>query len=127
MTDENPVPRRRPRCANADPGWKNAINRSEGASVTTMPAGGHVKNDGPTTLPELLRLLDVNDQPVGKQWYPILDWLTQNPPNAPLWRSLLRNGYGLQLEQAIPGFQRPIPIRRITSTTGGIRGNALLL
>jgi hypothetical protein len=32
-----------------------------------------------------------------------------------LWMSLVANGYGLQLEQMIPDFYRPIPHHRITT------------
>lgn len=79
----------------------------------------------PTTLPALLRLLGVSDEPVGKQWFPIMDWLAGHRLSPRLWMSLLANGYGLQLEQMLRTFDRPVPVRRIT-TASGTKANMLL-
>jgi hypothetical protein len=81
-------------------------------------ATGHAARTTPATLPELLRLLDVADKTVGGQWETLLTWLTENKTTPSLWRSLLRNGYGLQIEQALPNFERPIPYRRIITEFG---------
>jgi hypothetical protein len=72
----------------------------------------------PSTLPELLRLLGVNDQPVAKQWEPLMAWLAEHRASRQLWMSLLSNGYGLLLEEMLPTFHRPIPHRRITTAYG---------
>lgn len=78
----------------------------------------HATDVAPATLPELLRLLGVADRTVGGQWEPLLAWLARNPTTPNLWRSLLRNGYGLQIEQALAAFERPIPYRRIITEFG---------
>ncbi|BBU23487.1 hypothetical protein [Mycobacterium xenopi] len=78
----------------------------------------NVTSTEPRTLPELLRLLGVNDEPVAKQWEPITAWLAENEASPELWMSLLANGYGLLLEQMVPTFHRPIPHRRITTASG---------
>lgn len=72
----------------------------------------------PRTLPELLRLLGVNDKSVADQWGPIMSWLAHNRVSPELWMSLVANGYGLQLEQMIHDFHRPIPYHRITTASG---------
>jgi hypothetical protein len=81
---------------------------------------------GPDTVPQLLRLLNVKDATIAKQWGSLMAWLSNNRPSPRLWRSLLSNGYGLQLEQEMRYFQRPIPVRRITATSGP-KSNLLLL
>jgi hypothetical protein len=62
----------------------------------------------PRTLPQLLRMLGVNDQPISEQWHPIMAWLEHNGASRELWMSLLANGYGIHLEQVMP-FNRPVP------------------
>jgi hypothetical protein len=84
-----------------------------------------VRSTQPRTLPELLRLLGVNDEPVAKQWEPITAWLAEHQASPELWMSLLANGYGLLLEQMVPAFHRPIPHRRIT-TGSGTKANLLI-
>jgi hypothetical protein len=63
----------------------------------------------PRTLPQLLRMLRVNDKPISGQWHPIMAWLEHNGASRELWMSLLANGYGLHLEMDIPSFNRPAP------------------
>jgi hypothetical protein len=63
----------------------------------------------PRTLPQLLRMLGVNDQPISGQWHPLIAWLEHNGASRELWMSLLANGYGLHLEMAISSFNRPVP------------------
>lgn len=53
----------------------------------------------PATTPELLRLLDVDHEPVTRQWSAITEWLTDHTPTTPLRCSLLANGYGHLLRQ----------------------------
>jgi len=77
-----------------------------------------VKLAQPRTLPQLLRMLGANDKPCSEQWHPIMAWLEHNEASRELWISLLANGYGLHLEQAIPSFNRPVPRRRITTAAG---------
>lgn len=79
----------------------------------------------PATVPQLLRMLGVKNEPLGKQWEPLVQWLTEHQASPQLWRSLVRNGYGLELEQSVRAFERPIPYRRICSTSGG-KANLLL-
>jgi len=62
----------------------------------------------PRTLPQLLRMLGVNDKPISGQWHPIMAWLEQNGASRELWMSLLANGYGIHLEQVMP-LNRPVP------------------
>jgi hypothetical protein len=54
-------------------------------------------------------MLGVNGKPTDEQWRPIMAWLESNKPSRELWISLLANGYGHHLEQAIPSFHRPAP------------------
>ncbi len=72
----------------------------------------------PRTLPQLLRMLGVNDKPVSEQWHPVMAWLEHNEASRELWMSLLANGYGYLLEQKMPSFNRPVPRQRITSAVG---------
>ena len=62
----------------------------------------------PRTLPQLLRMLGVNDKPISGQWHPIMAWLEHNGASRELWMSLLANGYGIHLEQVMP-LNRPVP------------------
>jgi hypothetical protein len=61
----------------------------------------------PTTLPALLRLLGVDQEPAARQWDSIMGWLDEHPASSELWVSLLANGYGLMLKQGIPAGHRP--------------------
>jgi hypothetical protein len=67
----------------------------------------------PRTLPQLLRMLGVNDKPTSQQWHPIMAWLEHHDASRELWMSLLANGYGQHLERAVPSLNRPISRRRI--------------
>jgi hypothetical protein len=51
----------------------------------------------PTTLPALLRALDVDGAPVTRQKVAIRAWLDRNRANPALRLSLRRNGFGLLL------------------------------
>ncbi len=72
----------------------------------------------PRTLPQLLRTLGVNDEPVTTQWRAIMAWLADNQLTPRLWMSMLANGYGVIIERTTPGFHRPIPYRRIITASG---------
>jgi hypothetical protein len=86
----------------------------------------HQEGDAePATVPQLLRRLGVENEPLGRQWGPLTKWLAENQATPQLWRSLVRNGYGLELEQQVRAFERPIPYRRICSAPGG-KANLLL-
>lgn len=74
----------------------------------------------PRTVPQLLRLLGVQDMAVAKQGEAIIEWLADHTLSPKLWQSLVANGYGLEVEQTMPDFQRPIPYRRITTGSGRI-------
>jgi hypothetical protein len=67
----------------------------------------------PRTLPQLLRVLGVNNKPTSQQWNPIMAWLEHNEASRELWMSLLANGYGIHLEHDMPSFNRPGPRRRV--------------
>jgi hypothetical protein len=67
----------------------------------------------PRTLPQLLRMLGVNDKPVSEHWDPILAWFKHNECSRELWRSVVANGYRYHLdEQNAVSFTRPVPRRR---------------
>jgi len=72
---------------------------------------GSVGLTQPRTLPELLRLLGVNDKSVSQQWHPIMAWFEHNEASRELWMSTLANGYGIHLEGDLPSFNRPVPRR----------------
>jgi len=63
----------------------------------------------PRTLPQLLRMLGVNDEPISGQWHPIMAWLEHNGASRELWMSLLATGHGLHLDMDMPSFNRPVP------------------
>jgi hypothetical protein len=66
--------------------------------VTTVATAQIKGLPGPTTLPALLRLLEVDREPVLRQRDAIMVWLADNTPNPALLLSLLANNYGLLLQ-----------------------------
>jgi hypothetical protein len=56
---------------------------------------------GPDTAPALLRMLNVNEASVEKQAAALRVWLKANAPSAGLRLSLLANGYGHVLDEAV--------------------------
>lgn len=54
------------------------------------------------------------------KWRALLAWFADgdHSPGVKLWESLVANGYGLQLEQTITEFKRPIPYHRIATEYG---------
>lgn len=83
-----------------------------------MPGSDRRGCTHPVTAAQLLRLLGVENESLGKQWGPLLAWFADHQPGEQLWESLVANGYGLQLEHTVPGFKRPIPYRRIVTDYG---------
>ncbi len=69
-------------------------------SASSGNAGGSLE---PTTASKLLRLLEVDKEPVTRQRLAIGAWLTDNTPTAALQCSLRANGYGFLLKR------RPVP------------------
>lgn len=67
---------------------------------------------GPSTVPVLLRLLGVDQEPVTRQRDAITAWLADNAPSPELLVSLFANGYGLLLN---------LQSSRVTPTAAGTR------
>lgn len=84
-------------------------DRTQAAQLSS--ATGCADISAPRTLPHLLRMLDVADEPVTTQLRAIVAWLANNQVSAQLWTSMLVNGYGVIIERMTPGFQRPVPRR----------------
>lgn len=89
-------------------------DRTQAAQLTNVSGCADVS--APRTLPHLLRMLDVAEEPVTTQLRAIVAWLAHNQVSAQLWTSMLVNGYGVIIERMSPRFQRPVPLRRITIT-----------
>jgi hypothetical protein len=70
--------------------------------------------DGPSTAPQLLRLLRVEREPVARHLSAIAGWLTDHTASTALRCSLHANGYGNLLRRA---QQSPPPIRSVSAAT----------
>jgi hypothetical protein len=71
----------------------------------------------PHTLPQLLRMLGVDDKPTSEHWHPIMAWFEHNEASRELWMSLQANGYARHLED-MRSFNRPVPRQRIITAVG---------
>lgn len=100
------------RCpAGGCPSRRNTLPGDREVARMAPALDGRVGSAQPRTLPQLLRMLGINDKPVGQQWHPIMAWLEHNGASRELWMSLLANGYGIHLERDLPSFNRPVPRR----------------
>jgi hypothetical protein len=71
---------------------------AERGVTTARKATGRVQGlSGPSRLPALLRLLEVDHEPATRQREAITTWLADNAPSQELLVSLFANGYGLML------------------------------
>ena len=60
----------------------------------------------PDTVPGLVRMLNVKDASADKQAAALKVWLKANPPSPSLRLSLLANGYGHVLDEAVGRMPR---------------------
>lgn len=91
-------------------------NRTEAARLAEQ--FNRTALEKPGTVTQLFRALGVKGQPITKQFDALVAWLADHEPSRDLWLSMVANGYGLQLEQSVGWFHRPVPYRRITSSSG---------
>jgi hypothetical protein len=90
-----------------------AVNIERSAVKMTTPKQlSRIGQRGPDTAPALLRMLNVNEASVEKQAAALRVWLKANAPGPRLRVSLLANGYGHILDEAVgrPPHHHP-PIR----------------
>jgi hypothetical protein len=64
-------------------------------------------------VPQLLRALDIDEIPVQKQAGVLRVWLRAHPPGHDMRLSLLSNGYGHIVDEAVgrPPHKSPAPMR----------------
>jgi hypothetical protein len=80
--------------------------RQRNAKTTRGPEQCH-------NVPQLLRALNIDEIPVHKQADVLRVWLRAHPPGHDLRLSLLSNGYGHVVDEAVgrPPHKSPAPIR----------------
>lgn len=70
-----------------------------------------VQSHQPTTTPELLRLLGVQNDSAGRHMVVLAEWLRSNTPSAELQLSLRANGYGQVLPHPKRGWNPWKPVQ----------------